>query len=266
MMRAMRTLSFLVLPFALLGCKAPPQAPTRLEELCNFVFTHFDDAETEELTLGLDNLETWLNKGNNLADTLEGYQITNLDKAAVENIDTSSEDVDALLGAAVANRHHHSTKRVSRAVVVDDWEEVAKLNYNVYDRDFHKEPSCFPGRECMRIGATSYAEAKFAGIIDVVTRNRIQFRWIESDAGWMMLQRSWLTEPADVSMDNIEVNAQYFLTVTYPETSNKSVRLQATWIDADYGALPVSEDFAKQQIVKSMQKQGEAVEEWLDGD
>ena len=100
----------------------------------------------------------------------------------------------------------------------------------------------------------------------MVTRNRIQFRWVETAAlGWVLLHRSWLTEPAEVSIDSIEVNAQYFLAVTLPD-GRTTTRVQATWMDSDYGALPVTEDGAKREIVKSMRKQGEAVDEWLSGD
>jgi hypothetical protein len=36
----------------------------------------------------------------------------------------------------------------------------------------------------------------------------------------------------------------------------------ATWIDADYGAIPISDDGVKNQIVDSMVKQGKFVDEW----
>ena len=248
------------------GCKAPPEAPDKLEDLCTYVFTHFDDDEPEELEAGLENLDTWLSRGDNLAQTVEGYQITNLDKAAITGIDTSSQKVNGLVGAAVANRHPWTLRQMAVATVTADWAEVVPKNYDVYERTFNKNKSCFPGKDCERIGATAYGESKFAGLINVVTRNRIQFRWVETEAlGWVLLHRSWLTEPADVSLDGIEVNAQYFMAVTLPD-GDSTTRVQATWMDSDYGALPVTEDGAKREIVKSMRKQGEAVDEWLADD
>jgi len=50
--------------------------------------------------------------------------------------------------------------------------------------------------------------------------------------------------------------------VTLPGDDGTS-RVQATWMDSDYGALPVTEDGAKREIVKSMSKQGEAIDAWL---
>jgi hypothetical protein len=262
-MRTIDRFPSLVLAAVLTGCAPPPEAPDKLEDLCTYVFTHFDDDDPEELQAGLDNLDAWLSKGDNLAQTVEGYQITNLDKEAIQGIDTSTQKVSGLVGAAVANEHEWSLKQMSIATVTADWAEVVPKNYDVYERTFHKDKSCFPSKDCERIAATAYGEAKFAGLIQVVTRNRIQFRWVETEElGWVLLHRSWLTEPAEVSLDSIQVNAQYFLAMTLPDGGG-TTRVQATWMDSDYGALPVTEDGAKREIVKSMSNQGEAIDEWL---
>lgn len=259
-------LQTLALAALLTGCGAPPEAPDKLEDLCTYVFTHFDDDDPEELQAGLQNLDAWLNQSDNLEQTVEGYQITNLDQDAIAGIDTSTQKVSGLVGAAVANRHPWSLRQMSVATVTADWAEVVPKNYDVYERTFHKDKSCFPGKDCERIGATAYGEAKFAGLINVVTRNRIQFRWVETEElGWVLLHRSWLTEPAEVSLESIEVNAQYYLAMTLPD-GDDATRVQATWMDSEYGALPITEDGAKREIVKSMSKQGEAIDEWLQGD
>ena len=248
------------------ACAPPAEAPDQLEDLCTYVFTHFDDDDPEALEAGLVNLDAWLADGDNLAQTVEGYQITNLDSAAIQGIDTSTDKVSGLVGAAVAKEHPWKLRDMAVATVTADWAEVVPKNYDVYERTFSKDESCFPGKDCKRISATSYAEAKFAGLVQVVTRNRIQFRWVESEElGWVLLHRSWLTEPAEVSIDSINVYAQYFLAVTLPD-SNNTTRMMATWMDADYGALPVTEDGMKREIVKSMSKQGDAIDEWLAAD
>ena len=266
MISGMRTtipIQTLALAGLLTGCGAPPEAPDKLEDLCTYVFAHFDDEDPAELEAGLQNLDSWLNTRDNLALTVEGYQITNLDEAAIAGIDTSTQKVSGLVGAAVANQHPWTLRQMAVATVTADWAEVVPKNYDVYERTFHKDKSCFPGKDCERIAATSYGEAKFAGLINVVTRNRIQFRWVETEElGWVLIHRSWLTEPAEVSLDGIEVNAQYFLAMTLPD-GNDATRVQATWMDSEYGALPVTDDGAKREIVKSMRKQGEAIDDWL---
>jgi uncharacterized membrane protein len=44
----------------------------------------------------------------------------------------------------------------------------------------------------------------------------------------------------------------------------RTSHLIATWMEADYGAIPATDDFIKSQIVKSMQEQGEQLEAYLD--
>ncbi len=251
------------------GCKPPPDAPERFEELCDYIFGHTDDEEQDAVIAGLENLNVWMEKSGNLESTAEGYTISKLSQESVGDLkfDTNrTPDVSSLIGAAVAVRHDLSMKKVAQTTVVDNWEEVAEGNYDEYNRNFgNQNPSCFPGRNCESLTATSFSKSKWAGLVEVDSKNKIDFNWFYSEEmdEWFMVQRSWLTEPATVDPDrfNIEVRAQYFLAVT-SKVNGKTVRTMATWMDAEYGAIPVSDDGAKKLIVDSMQKQGEQVDEW----
>jgi hypothetical protein len=251
------------------GCKPPPDAPERFEELCDYIFAHADDEDSEEVVAGLTNLNAWMEKPGNLESTSEGYTVSKLSKQSVGDLKMNTNgtpDVSALIGAAVAVRHGVSMKAVAQTTVVDDWERVADGNYDVYRRNFgDQSPGCFPKKNCEELTASSYSSSKWAGLIEVESKNKIDFRWFYSEEidEWFLVHRSWLVEPATVTPDsyNIEVRAQYFLAVT-SKVKGKTVRTMATWMDADYGAIPISEDGAKNEIVKSMQKQGEQVDEW----
>ena len=251
------------------GCKPPPQAPQELEELCAYLFHHMADEPDEdgamlEFEAGITNLDAWLNKGNNLENTLEGYQITALDSEAVDALgNQSARGVDELIGAAVAIDHPFGRKRMAFATVVADWAKVVPENYDEYYREFDKDPSCFTDRSCTELEASAYGASSWAGLVDVETWNDIEFRWVETDIGWVVAHRSWLTRPGNASWDSLEIHAQYFLGITLPNGDNDSIRLMSTWIDTEYGVLPVSEDFAKQQIVTQMQNQGDAINEFL---
>lgn len=246
------------LPLA--ACRAPPQAPRKLEELCGYIYDHIDDEEDEELAAGVENLDRWL--GNHIEDALEGYTISRLDQEVVDALDDRDRSVKGLVGAAVATKSHFKVKPIVEAIILADQTEVFPVSYEVYDREFDVPPDCFPPRDCTFIEADLHAESSWAGLITVSSWARNQYRWVRIEAGWAMAQRSWMTRPADVSWDEIQVDAQYYLAVTLP-TDEKARRLQATWIDADYGALPVGEDYAKQQIVTSMQNTSEQLEEWI---
>lgn len=256
----MRSILTVLCALAATGCKPPPDAPDKLKELCSYLFEHLGDEDETEMVAGLDNLDIWL--GNHLHDTLEGYTITSLDKAAVKSLDDKERSVSELVGAAVATESNFKPSQIVEALIMEDQTEIFADSYQVYDRDFDEDPACFPDKECTFVEANLYAESSWARLITVTSRAHNQYRWLETDAGWMMAQRSWMVEPAEVSWEEIQVNAQYYLAITLP-ASGGAVRMQATWIDADYGVLPVGEDYAKTQIVSSMQKTHEQLETWL---
>ena len=257
----MRLPTILLLSAALTGCKPPPDAPDKLEELCGYLFEHLDDEDDVEMVAGLDNLDVWL--GNHLHDTLEGYTISSLDETAVQTLDNQKRSVSSLVGAAVATESNFTPTQITEALILEDQEEIFVDSYQVYNRDWDGDPACFPGRDCTFVEADLHAESSWAGLITVSSHAHNQYRWLDADGGWMMAQRSWMVEPAEVSWDEIQVNAQYYLAITLP-ASGGAVRLQSTWIDADYGVLPVGEDYAKQQIVKSMQGTHDQLETWLE--
>ncbi len=157
------------------GCKPPPDAPERFEELCDYIFGHTDDEEQDAVIAGLENLNVWMEKSGNLESTAEGYTISKLSQESVGDLkfDTNrTPDVSSLIGAAVAVRHDLSMKKVAQTTVVDNWEEVAEGNYDEYNRNFgNQNPSCFPGRNCESLTATSFSKSKWAGLVVLLRRN-----------------------------------------------------------------------------------------------
>jgi len=249
----------------LVGCKPPPDAPTELAQLCDYLFEEAgqgDDRE-EYLLTGLDNLDTWLQA--NIDATADGYTVDNLAQASVDELDIGSPSTDALVGASVAVRQRHGVDDIALATAWADQQEVLAGNYDLYQREYYGDKDAFMARQELRLDASSYSESNWAGIIKVNSTNYIEFRWVETDNGWVLLHRSWLIEPAETSWDAIHVNAQYLLAVTLPAPwyPSGSVRLMTTWIDSQVVGLDL-EDMARNQMVKSMQGQGEMIDAWLD--
>ena len=252
----------------LTGCifwsKPPPQAPENLEDLCKYIFKHLDDEEEEELQAGLTNLHTWLNTGDNLDSTVAGYQVHNLADTDIANLDERQRTIgDNLIGAAVGYRHVYSPSELSRAMFVADWPSVVGGTYDEYDRQFSQDPSCIVNRDCLWLDYLTESTSTWVGLVTVISRNIGEIRWIETDLGWMLIQRTWLIEPADISWDGIDLNSNYFVQVTMPNGTSGAIRTSATWIDTDYGALPVDEDWAKNQVIDQMQQQDISIENWL---
>ncbi len=88
-----RLLVIVALSLSLTGCKRPPEAPQKLEDLCAFLFEHFDDEESGELEQGVANLEVWLDR--HFEETLEGYEVESLTQSSVRSL--SGPGVDLLV-------------------------------------------------------------------------------------------------------------------------------------------------------------------------
>ena len=92
----------------------------------------------------------------------------------------------------------------------------------------------------------------------LVSKNDIQYRWVEMNTGWAFIHRSWLIERPEVSSNLVEPNSQYYLAIVLPGTP--SLRPSATWIDTKIVGLNVP----KSSVVNTMRDQGERLGEWMD--
>ena len=92
-----------------------------------------------------------------------------------------------------------------------------------------------------------------------------QLRSIETRYGRIVIQRTWLKEAATVTPESLglELNQQYYFAVFMEAKCNGSIHISANWLDTEYGLLPVSEDWAKAEIVRTMTKQEQYIEDWL---
>lgn len=255
--------------FLATGCTPPPEAPADLEDLCEYIFAHLDDEETVELEAGIANLDTWLQTGENLASTIEGYQINNLNDESVADLDDKERSIrESLVGASVAHSYNHTMNELLDTMFVADWDRVSSGTYSCYERiyDDNANASCLLDGSCDWLSYQTTSVSSWAGLVTVVSNNSGQIRSIQTEYGPVVLQRTWLNEPAETSGvlgDSVNVHAQYYVNITMPIASGEILRTTATWIDGEY--LIEDQDFAKNQMIRTMQNQNEILTEWIDG-
>jgi hypothetical protein len=259
-----------ILSFFMTACSPPPEAPSSLEDLSEYIFTHMDDEDPEELQAGLENLDTWLNTGDNLINTIEGYQINNLKDESVANLDDEARSIqETLVGASVAHSYQHDMKDLIKTLFVDDWSKVSGGNYYCYERIFDdsKQPSCLLDNSCDWASYQTTSVSSWAGLVTVESKNSGQVRLVETEHGTAILQRTWLNEPAETSGflgDSVSLHAQYYIGIMAPTSNGSILRTSAIWFD---GEFPIEdENFAKNQIISQMQKQDVILTEWIEGD
>lgn len=246
----MRPLSFLLACFALVGCKRPPDAPAELDELVGYLYAHTPDDDPAPLQAGSVNLDVWLDA--HIEETLEGYVVQNLSQEAVDALDDRERDLEGLAGAAVGHESEHSVEALAEAMILDDQTEVFPNNYSVYERDFLDDADCFAKGDCDWLEADVATTVSYAGLITVETKSRNQYRWIETEHGPAMIQRTWLQEPALVSLDMLEVDQQYYLCAFLPQEGGGSRSVLVTWVVARLTGDSVPEDAALNMVINSM--------------
>ena len=252
---------------ASVGCRRPPDAPAELDELCKYLYTHMSDEEDDALAAGVVNLDTWL--ASRMSETSEGYTVENLDQATVNALDGEERDLTGLVGAAVGNDSAFTPKEVVDTIVLANQMEVSPGTYSEYNREW-KEPSssapdCFPGHGCAYAQAENTSTAAYPLGLEVTSTNTAQYRWVETEVGWAMVHRTWLIEYVD-NKDWVDLDSQFYMTVTIPRDDGTARRLQATWMVARLSEdMGVPENLALSMVVDSMQGIAEDIETYLGG-
>ena len=258
---AMRSIHLLPLALLLVGCRQVPPAPQELDELCGYLFAHYDDEHPEALEQGLFNLDTWLL--DNLEETFEGYSVTNLSEATVNALDDRARNTDAMVGAAVGTQSDHPPYALGVPQLVADQEDLYPDAHDYYDRTFLTEPDCFVDLSCEVAEVQNHIEDTYPIIGAMVIENHGQYRWIETEKGLAWVQRTWLDEPTDLEVDWIDIQDQYYLNVLLPYGDGGTLALQSMWVEAYWDGLPVSDNQAQLLLISQMQNVYVQLDEYI---
>ncbi len=251
-----------MLLFLLSACRPEP-APAELEEVCGWIFAHFDEERERDLVGGVENLDDWMVEHEEEIGE-EGYEVLQLSDEVPASLPSDRQhEVDGAVGAAVADPISHEVLPVATALLVEDQIQVFEGVYERYDRSFEGDPDCFLDGDCDRVEAENDFDSQYGGLIDVTTRMHAQYRWVELEQGPAFLQRTWLSGDTEVSVDWASVDEQYFLMVVLPRPDGV-LRVQTVWIKARLGEDSAPESAALNVMVNSMRSQTEQLQAWLD--
>lgn len=244
------------------GCRPPP-APEELDELCAYLFGHFEDESPRELQAGMTNLDTWMRA--HLEDTLDGYEVTNLSDAMVGVLDERNHNTDGMLGAAVGVLiETYDPYALGIAMTVEDPVEVIPGAHEAYTRTFLSDTECWIDVDCEFLRTTNHLEDHYPILDDVTSENWADFRWVELETGLAMIQRSGLTQPSEVEYEAFELHDEYYLNVMLPHGQKGTLTLQSMWVDATLNDNSVPEGFALGLVISQMKAIYDDVVEFLD--
>lgn len=244
-----------------IGCKSVPDAPKELDDLAAYLFEHFDEEDPAYMQSGIANLITWTE--NNREKLNEGYRIENLSVEVFEELGFGAEDMDKLLGAAVATDVHHSLDETIEVLFRTDPMAMNPDNYEFNIVDWADSMECFLAKECDFTEYDSHLKNYFPLGIEVETWVYGRYRWVESDRGKVAVLRRWLTKPAVVNFDWLNLDLEFAFSVYLP-TEEGMMFVDMDWIIASLGDLPVPEDFMLSLAIDMMRDGRKGLETYMD--
>ncbi len=288
----------LVLSLSAIGCQSPPEAPSDLESLLGFLFQHMDDEDPAALAEGLENLHEWFQDDDQLQRAREGFLINNLPAESLEGLDDRQRSPSGLEGIAVAAKSPFCAKALAGLLT---WQDFGQLldNFDLYERTFTSDPTCFGPRECLAVEADSHTKSAWAGIVDMESRYSIQYRWVETSVGWMMLQRFWLKDPVNGDQFEVKMKANYYIGVIMADGGRSaqpvspafrnaangvvgrsgvdidaaqealgkagSLRIHANWFNVDTGVITLPKATIRSTLIRNQVNDSTRHDDWLEG-
>ena len=176
------------------------------------------------------------------------------------------------------------------------WDEFDKVlkNFDFYRREFERDPQCFADRECAKIRADSHTKSAWGGIIEMETRYAIQYRWVDTEYGRMVLHRFWLKERADGDSLDVKMHANYYIGVAMADGARATKPVSASFRQAANGVIgnagndietmkellnsagtlrihanwfsieqPLGDDFALEQLIQTQITDSQRLDTWL---
>ena len=244
-----------------LGACRPPEAPQEYQDLVGFLFEHFEDEDPAELEAGLLNLSDWL-AGENLESAEDGLGIANLPKSAIAGLEGHEHSVDDIEGVSVATESGHGGKVLMEALTQYSFARIMPDVYLEYDRQFEEGKGCIVERDCLWAEGTVYSVADWGLLGEVEADRRIQFRWVETEEGWVFLQRWWLTEPSTGSKLNLVIDDQYYVGANFG-IKGGTRRVHASWLTMQMSTGDASKGAAN-QLLSNWKKDAEDLDAWID--
>jgi|GEM_PF-1241857 len=279
------------------GCSSPPEAPDDLESLLGFIFEHMDDEDPAELIAGLENLHEWMQDDANLQKSREGLLINNLPQSALQTLDGKERSTRGLEGITVTTKSGFCARSLASLLTWEDFGSTLD-NFSMYERTFTSDPTCFGSRDCLKVRADSHTKSAWAGLVGMESKYGIQFRWVKTKVGWMMLQRFWLKDPVNGDQLEVKMKANYYIGIIMDDGERAgeaispafrraangilgnagddidadqkklsqagTLRIHANWFNVDTGLITLPKATIREVLINNQVNDAERHDNWLE--
>ncbi|MEL6345467.1 MAG: hypothetical protein AAFV53_20330 [Myxococcota bacterium] len=228
----MRTLTLLS-SLALLGCKAPVEAPSELNELSRYLYREWDNEDPEVMQRGLENLAVFMDGLDMDAGVNDRSFLMEPPTAEdLADIDRPEErDPADMLGVSVAFKSQWTVADHARLQKKSD-QTPTEPTAESYARD--ADPSdCFTARSCDTIRTVN--EIRRENFLMKVNFTLYKdFRWVDVDGGQALISRSWTDQIWEGDGGDGAIYQSHSIDVWMPD-GNSSRRWQLVWSESDVG-------------------------------
>lgn len=251
-----------LLPSLLVGCAPVVEAPTELNELMGFLFEHAADDDDATLAAGAVNLDTWLIDG--MDETADGYAVNDLSVESLSAVGYDDVDMDLLAGAAVGHTSVHVPEDLVSTAVEVDAPDIYGGSYDSYVRTYDGNERDFVKKKLDFIDSDVDQVATYAAVISVHSHSDVQYRWVETDLGWVMIERTWLLEAAEITPDDlVDLQGQFFIWAVIPSEDGTARTIQCTWVLATLLDSGFDSDIALNLMISSMSDAQETLDDYV---
>lgn len=238
----------------------PP--PEDYDSLLRYLFTHMMEESTTDVAEGAEQLIELVADEEVRKRGEQGHSLASLSDASVDGLDETPRTADDLMGLGVLTVSPHSPVDIACTLIWEDFGEIVKENFEAYSREFDEDPTCFCTQTCTSANASSDTKSNWAGLIQMEASYRIQFRWLDSAAGPVLLHRFWLKEPAG-EPGGVNMQSNFYLGVTFADGTGGATRVHASWFAVDLGTLNGAEDLVFGSTIDTIRNDAKRIDDWI---
>jgi len=219
------------------GCKKPPEAPKKLDELTHYLYREWGNEDPDVVAVGLENLQDFfrgveLDPDEHVLD--RSWELTSIERKDLADVDWPDDRNPAdTYGVAVARQSDWPVEAHADWQLEDD-QLPAEPSAATYVRNYPDmdDPECFVDRSCDVLFTSNEIERQNLLMSLEYTLDK-RMRWVElSNGDFAILSRAIVAESTEGKSGKSTIWQSYSMDVWLPK-GKKTDRMQVLWSEAD---------------------------------
>ncbi len=217
----------------------PPEAPDEIEEIHDvnaYLLRNFDTEDDDVLEPALAQLIELLEEFDLDAEYQERcFTPELLAEEDIVGFEHPDRDLDDLLSVALVMRSDFPPADHTQGILLEDQRPMEPASPDHYTREFldPTDPSCFPGRDCMRLEVMNDIIKDYL-IMTLPYDMPKTYRWVEvgetGSGEWAILARAWIEQEWETDGGAIALNQSYNIDLFYPRDGG-GARYMTLWFE-----------------------------------